>query len=154
MMSLGCSGIWVMQKISLSHVCTHTPTHTYITVKTSSPTKDPHSSALRKGKIFFFDKELFSYWEPGRVCDILLCLAFVLLYEDVWCVWVGICIPITTCASMPWENYACLLPKEKEKKNSKAFMKTWRDTELKWQWRRTVCIVPSALICYIATPCN
>lgn len=55
------------------------------------------------------DKKLFSYRQLGGVRHILLCLAFVLLDENMWCVWATISIPITTCASLPWERYACLL---------------------------------------------
>lgn len=72
----------------------------------------PYSQECReKGK--YSDKKLFSYGQLGGVRDILLCLAFVLLYENMWCVWAGICIPITTCALVPWDQNACLLLKEK-----------------------------------------
>lgn len=67
----------------------------------------------REGKIFCFDKKLFSYGRPGGVHGILFCLVFVLLTENMWCVWAGIWIPITTCTLVPWEKYVCLLLMEK-----------------------------------------
>lgn len=98
---------------------THTRTHHiyHSQNKLSKPrtlTALPHSQECgERGK--YSDKKLFSYGQLGGVHHILLCLAFVLLYENMWCVWAGICIPITTCASLPWEKYARQLPKGKKK---------------------------------------
>lgn len=79
----GCRLILVMQ-----HTHTHTNTQSAIYHSQNKSTKDPRGSApftgmWRKGKIFFFDKKLFSYRRPGGVRGILLCLAFVLLYENM-----------------------------------------------------------------------
>lgn len=70
--------------------------HQIITVKTSGPTKDPLQLSNRnvKKKENIPDKKLFSYRQLGGVRHILLCLAFVLLHENMWCVWAGLSIPL------------------------------------------------------------
>ena len=107
----------------MQQTTTHTHTHAHIYACHLSQSKQalqPRTLTVRpcsqecgelKGK--YSDKRLFSYGQLGGVHHILLCLAFVLLYENMRCVWASISIPITTCAWVPWEKYACLLPKER-----------------------------------------
>lgn len=85
--------------------------------------RTPHSSGTgmwRKRKIF----PIRSCFPLGRwegVSHILLCLAFVLLNENMWCVWATIAIPITTCTTVPWEKYACPLPLHPNNNKKKIF---------------------------------
>lgn len=83
---------------------------TFITVKTIS---NQGPSQPGKRNVEKRENILIRSWHLGGVHHILLCLAFVLLYENVCCVWASISFPITTCALVPWEKYVC--PKQKKK---------------------------------------